>query len=93
MSESPPPSPDHIMQIGMAFWASKTLLSAVELEVFTELALDAGVTPLAWDARLEAAAWRLHPKSAVPGLLMTAESRMIDAAGNVRNASFTAATR
>lgn len=31
-------SPDHIMQIGMGFWASKTLLSAVELDVFTILA-------------------------------------------------------
>ena len=32
------PTPDHILQIGMSFWASKTLLSAVEMEVFTELA-------------------------------------------------------
>ena len=32
------PSPDHILQIGLGFWASKTLLSAVEMEVFTELA-------------------------------------------------------
>ena len=30
--------PDHIMQVGLGFWASKTLLSAVEMEVFTELA-------------------------------------------------------
>jgi hypothetical protein len=29
--------PDHILQTGLAFWASKTLLSAVEMEVFTEL--------------------------------------------------------
>ncbi len=36
MSSSP--SPEHIMKLGMAFWGSKTLLSAVELEVFTELA-------------------------------------------------------
>lgn len=32
------PNPDHILQIGFGFWASKTLLSAVEMEVFTELA-------------------------------------------------------
>ncbi len=32
------PSPDQIMQVGLGFWASKTLLSAVEMEVFTELA-------------------------------------------------------
>lgn len=31
------PSPDHILQTGLAFWASKTLLSAVEMELFTEL--------------------------------------------------------
>jgi hypothetical protein len=31
-------SPDHILQIGMGFWASRTLLSAVELGLFTELA-------------------------------------------------------
>ncbi len=29
--------PSHIMQVGMGFWASKTLLSAVELELFTVL--------------------------------------------------------
>jgi hypothetical protein len=32
------PSPEGIMQLGMGFWASKTLLSAIELELFTELA-------------------------------------------------------
>jgi len=37
MSEDPV-TPDNIMQLGMGFWASKTLLSAVELELFTELA-------------------------------------------------------
>ena len=30
--------PDRIMQLGMGFWGSKTLLSAVELGVFTVLA-------------------------------------------------------
>ncbi|HEV2776402.1 MAG TPA: methyltransferase, partial [Solirubrobacteraceae bacterium] len=29
--------PGHIMQVGMGFWASKTVLSAVELELFTRL--------------------------------------------------------
>lgn len=32
-------SPEKILQTGLAFWASKTLLSAVELEVFTVLAM------------------------------------------------------
>src|SRR5689334_20620562 len=36
MSEQP--SPEHIMQVGLGFWASKTLLSAIEMEIFTELA-------------------------------------------------------
>jgi hypothetical protein len=31
------PTPDHIMQVGLGFWASKALLSAVEMGVFTEL--------------------------------------------------------
>jgi len=31
-------TPERILQAGMGFWASKTLLSAVEMELFTELA-------------------------------------------------------
>jgi precorrin-6B methylase 2 len=51
-------SPALIMQIGMGFWSSKTLLSAVELGVFTTLA--EGPQDLeALSARLE-----LHPRSA-----------------------------
>lgn len=40
MSTAPagPVTPDLIMQLGFGFWASKTLLSAVELGVFTALA-------------------------------------------------------
>ena len=50
--------PDHIMQIGLGFWASKTLLSAVEMQVFTELAKHP--EPLAeLSGRLG-----LHPRSA-----------------------------
>ena len=33
-----PPTPDGILQTGLAFWPAKTLLSAIELGVFTELA-------------------------------------------------------
>jgi SAM-dependent methyltransferase len=35
---SAPPTPEKILQTGLGFWASKTLLSAVELDVFTHLA-------------------------------------------------------
>jgi hypothetical protein len=30
-------NPEHILQIGMGFWASRTLLSAVDLDLFTQL--------------------------------------------------------
>ncbi len=39
-------TPEHILQIGFGFWPAKTLLTAVELGVFTELAKG----PLALDA-------------------------------------------
>ena len=32
------PTPEHIMQIGLGFWASKTLLAAIEFQLFTILA-------------------------------------------------------
>ncbi|GGA69875.1 methyltransferase/methylase [Edaphobacter acidisoli] len=52
------PHPDHILQVGLGFWASKTLLSAVELELFTELA-NRPATLVELSARLG-----LHPRSA-----------------------------
>ena len=36
--QAPAATPDAIMQLGFGFWGSRTLLSAVELGVFTELA-------------------------------------------------------
>ena len=52
------PTPEKIMQTGLAFWASKTLLSAIELGLFTELARGA--------ERFEALRGRmgLHPRGA-----------------------------
>ena len=32
------PTPNDILELGMGFWGSKTLLSAVEFGLFTELA-------------------------------------------------------
>jgi hypothetical protein len=40
--EAVQPTPAGIMQIGMGFWASKTLLTAVKFELFTKLALNEG---------------------------------------------------
>lgn len=56
--QAEPLSPDAIMQLGLAFWGSKTLLSAVELGVFATLT--AG--PL--DAQELGARLGLHPRSA-----------------------------
>jgi O-methyltransferase domain/Dimerisation domain len=50
-------APDHIMRLGLGFWASKTLLSAVELGLFTELARGA-MTAEAVRERLN-----LHPRA------------------------------
>ena len=50
--------PDHILQVGLGFWASKTLLSAVEMEVFTELARHAE------DFETLQGRLGLHPRSA-----------------------------
>src|SRR5271167_4782816 len=52
------PRLDHIMQVGLGFWASKTLLSAVEMEVFTELAKKAE------DLETLRGRLGLHPRSA-----------------------------
>jgi O-methyltransferase domain/Dimerisation domain len=51
-------TPDYIMQLGLGFWASKTLLSAVELGLFTELAKG----PATAEAVVERL--RLHPRGA-----------------------------
>lgn len=55
---NPSHSPEKIMQLGMAFWGSKTLLSAVELGVFTELARQPQ------DASTLQTRLGLHPRSA-----------------------------
>jgi hypothetical protein len=52
------PRVDQIMQVGLGFWASKTLLSAVEMELFTELAKHPE------DLESLQARLRLHPRSA-----------------------------
>jgi hypothetical protein len=54
-----PVTPDGILQLGLGFWASKTLLSAVELRVFSTLA-EAG--PLDADELRERLG--VHPRSA-----------------------------
>jgi len=52
------PTPDRIMEVGLGFWSSKALLSAIEIGVFTELAQQPGELA-GLRSRL-----RLHPRSA-----------------------------
>ena len=54
----PESGPDRIMQLGFGFWGSKTLLSAIELDLFTLLARG----PL--DAKSLTERLELHPRSA-----------------------------
>src|SRR5262249_12985013 len=51
-------TPEKILELGFGFWASKTLLSAVELGLFTELAKGAA------DAETLRTRLRLHPRAA-----------------------------
>ncbi len=51
-------TPEKILQMGFGFWASKTLLSAVELGLFTELAKGAA------DGETLRTRLRLHPRAA-----------------------------
>jgi len=53
-----PISPEKIMNVGLGFWSSKTLLSAIELELFTHLAKN----PLPSEALREELG--VHPRSA-----------------------------
>jgi hypothetical protein len=53
--------PSHLMQVGMGFWPSKTVLSAVELELFTQLGSES-MTAEEIGARLG-----LHPRGSGSG--------------------------
>jgi hypothetical protein len=53
-----PVTPERILEVGLGFWASKTLLSAIEMEIFTEIARRPG-TLADLQGRLG-----LHPRSA-----------------------------
>jgi O-methyltransferase domain/Dimerisation domain len=66
------PRIDHIMQIGTGFMASKTLLSAVEMELFTELAKQPG------DLATLSGRLGLHPRSARDFLDALVALRLLD---------------
>ena len=68
-----PVTPDHVLRIGMGLWASETLLSAVELGVFTELAREPGRA----HPRDQPRAWTTAETQA-PGTAGRADRRKID---------------
>jgi O-methyltransferase domain/Dimerisation domain len=69
------PSLDHIMQVGLGFWASKAVLSAVELGLFTELARG----PL--DAEALRTRLGLHPRGALDFLDALVALRLLERRG------------
>src|SRR5436309_10431690 len=74
-------TPEPILQLGLAFWGSKTLLSAVELGLFTHLATGPR------DAETIAARLDLHPRGATDFLDALVALGMLDRVDNgYRNA-------
>ena len=69
-------TPDSILQLGLGFWSSKALLSAVELGVFTELAKG----PL--DALTLIERLRIHPRGARDFLDSLVALHMLDRNGD-----------
>ena len=75
-------TPTQIMQIGMGFWASKTLLSAVELSLFTELAKGAQT------ANAIQAAVGMHPRAAYDFLDALVSVGLLERDGNGPDARY-----
>ncbi len=73
---SVPPTPEQIMQLGLGFWASKTLLSAIEIGPFTELAKGP------CDARTLGDRLGLHPRGARDFLDALVALGMLDRGGD-----------
>jgi predicted O-methyltransferase YrrM len=87
---APALDPSHIMQVGMGFWPSKTMLSAVEMGLFTELR-DGGMTGEEVGDRLG-----LHPRAIYDFLDTLVALRFLDREGTgpgarYRNTAETAA--
>lgn len=75
-------TPEHVMQIGMGFMASKTLLSAIELDLFTLLASGPKTAPQIGD-RLG-----LHPRSLRDFLDALVSLKLLDRDGDGLSSSY-----
>ena len=82
MTQTPPLTHARLLQIGLGFWPAKTLLSAVELGVFTHLAASGPQ-----DLAQAGAALGLHPRSAADFLDALVALGLLerDAAGRYAN--------
>jgi precorrin-6B methylase 2 len=76
------PSPGPLLQLGLGFWASKTLLSAVELDVFTTL----GSAELDADTLRERLG--LHPRGVHDFLDALVALQILDRAGDEPRATY-----
>lgn len=76
------PSPARLLEAGMAFWSSKLLLSAVELDLFTQLSSG----PLG-AAEIEARLG-LHPRGTLDFLDALVATRLLDRRGNGATARY-----
>jgi hypothetical protein len=74
--------PSHIMQVGVGFWASKTVLSAVELELFTRLGSES-MTGEQIGERLG-----LHPRAIYDFLDTLVALRFLERDGDGRNGRY-----
>jgi O-methyltransferase domain/Dimerisation domain len=84
--KTPQPTPDAILQLGLAFWGSKALLTAVELGVFTTLA-DGPLTGKALTTKLG-----LQPRGTIDWLDALVSLGMLErTAGEYRNTAATGA--
>lgn len=75
--------PAHIMEVGTGFWASKTLLSAVELHVFTHLSAAGSLTGAEVAARVG-----LHPRATDDFLDALVALRFLDRDGDGAQARY-----
>lgn len=76
------PDPSHLMQVGLGFWGSKALLSAVELELFTVLGSGA-LTGAALQEKLA-----LHPRGVFDILDALVALRVLDRDGEGTSATY-----
>jgi hypothetical protein len=94
MTNEQQPTPDAIMQLGLAFWGSKALLSAVELDLFSTLAAGAPdpISDHSWRCHLSLVSRSLSP-SGRRGLARRRGYRSASSSRNARTRRARSCTR